>query len=115
MYTNLLFDHTFIYLFRKRALVHHPDRHASASDAERKEQEKKFKEVGEAYSILTDPKKRVRYDNGQDLDDMGGHGMHDIDPTQVFTSFFDNAGGYSGNPFFQTGGFSGGNFSFQFG
>uniref|UniRef100_A0A6M2DFZ9 DnaJ homolog subfamily C member 7 n=1 Tax=Xenopsylla cheopis TaxID=163159 RepID=A0A6M2DFZ9_XENCH len=101
--------------YRKRALVHHPDRHASASEAERKEQEKKFKEVGEAYSVLADPKKRVRYDNGQDLEDMDGHGMHaDIDPTQVFTSFFDNAGGYSGSSFFQTG-FPGGNFSFQFG
>lgn len=95
--------------------MHHPDRHASASEAERKEQEKKFKEVGEAYSVLADPKKRVRYDNGQDLEDMDGHGMHaDIDPTQVFTSFFDNAGGYSGSSFFQTG-FPGGNFSFQFG
>jgi DnaJ family protein C protein 7 len=33
--------------YRKRALVHHPDRHANASDEEKKEQEKKFKEIGE--------------------------------------------------------------------
>lgn len=57
--------------FRKRALVHHPDRHAGASDNERREQERKFKEVGEAYGVLSDPKKRARYDQGQDLDEDG--------------------------------------------
>lgn len=56
--------------YRKRALVHHPDRHASASDNEKKEQEKKFKELGEAYGILSDPKKKARYDSGQDMDDI---------------------------------------------
>lgn len=43
--------------YRKRALVHHPDRHSSATEEEKKEQEKKFKEVGEAYGVLTDAKK----------------------------------------------------------
>lgn len=54
----------------ERALIHHPDRHANATDEEKKDQEKKFKEVGEAYTILSDPAKRSRYDNGQDLDEM---------------------------------------------
>lgn len=61
--------------YRKRALVHHPDRHANASDSEKKEQEKKFKEVGEAYGILSDPKKKCRYDSGQDMEDFGCGGM----------------------------------------
>ena len=56
--------------YRKRALVHHPDKHASKSEDEKVEQEKKFKEIGEAYAILSDPKKRARYDSGQDLEDV---------------------------------------------
>lgn len=63
--------------YKKRALIHHPDRHANATEAERREQEKMFKELGEAYGVLSDPKKKMRYDNGQDLDMDGmDHGMH---------------------------------------
>jgi DnaJ family protein C protein 7 len=36
------------------------DRHAGATDDEKKEHEKKFKEVGEAYGVLSDTKKRTR-------------------------------------------------------
>lgn len=84
--------------YRKRALLHHPgaytqnvllecrvffcailchvtflcsDRHSSASSEVQKEEEKKFKEVGEAFSVLSDAKKRSRYDSGQDLEDDG--------------------------------------------
>ncbi|OAD60073.1 DnaJ like protein subfamily C member 7 [Eufriesea mexicana] len=55
--------------YRKRAMVHHPDRHPNATEGEKKEQEKKFKEVGEAYGILSDPKKRSCYDSGHDIDE----------------------------------------------
>ncbi|XP_044750122.1 dnaJ homolog subfamily C member 7 [Coccinella septempunctata] len=96
--------------YRKRALIHHPDRHANASEGEKKEQEKKFKEVGEAYGVLSDPKKKCRYDSGQDMEDFGC-GMSDIDPSQVFQSFFNTAHGQE----YTFGSSFPGGFSFQFG
>nr|ACO15085.1 DnaJ homolog subfamily C member 7 [Caligus clemensi] len=87
--------------YRKRALVHHPDRHSNASEKERVEHEKIFKEVGEAYGILSDRKKRSKYDNGGDYESG-------VDPTQVFQTFFGTGmqEGFSGMP---------GGYHFQFG
>lgn len=105
--------------YRKRALIHHPDRHAHATPEERKEEEIKFKEVGEAYAVVSDPKKRQRYDNGHDIDDLDGmhSGFNDIDPNVIFQSFFGGGGhhfDFGGGGGGGGGGFPGG-FSFQFG
>ncbi|XP_076445669.1 dnaJ homolog subfamily C member 7-like [Babylonia areolata] len=110
--------------YKKRALIHHPDRHAHATKEEQKEEERKFKELGEAYSVLSDSKKRARYDNGQDLEDMtDGGGFGDVDPNQIFQAFFGGGMG-GGMPGFSFGGGGGagpgaggfpGGFSFQFG
>ncbi|XP_039763268.1 dnaJ homolog subfamily C member 7 [Pararge aegeria] len=98
--------------YRKRALVHHPDRHADATDVERREQERRFKEVGEAYGVLSDPKKRVRYDRGQDLDE-DGFGMSDMDPNMAFQTHFNR--GAQHFDFSAGNAFQGSAFSFQFG
>ena len=98
------------------------DRHSSATEEEKKEAEKKFKEIGEAYGVLSDAKKRNRYDQGHDIDDLegGGHGYSsDIDPNQIFQAFFSQGGGgcQGGAQHFTFGGQGGmpGGFSFQFG
>lgn len=79
--------------YRKRALIHHPDRHANASDEEKREEEKKFKEVGEAYAVLSDKQKKNRFDSGQDLDDV------EFDPSQMYHQFFSFTSDY-GQPTF---------------
>jgi len=44
--------------FRKLSMKYHPDRNNGD-----KESENKFKEINTAYSVLSDPDKRMRYDN----------------------------------------------------
>ncbi|XP_022103561.1 dnaJ homolog subfamily C member 7-like isoform X2 [Acanthaster planci] len=72
--------------YKKHALLHHPDRHSNKTEEVQKAEEVKFKEVGEAYNVLSDSKKKMRYDSGQDLDDLEGFG--DFDPTDIFSSLF---------------------------
>ena len=49
-------------------MKYHPDKNASKSDEEKVESEKMFREVGEAYEILTDPEKKKNYDEGVDVE-----------------------------------------------
>ena len=44
--------------FRKLSIKLHPDKQAGKSDKEKKDAEAKFKEVNEAYQVLSDEKKR---------------------------------------------------------
>ena len=56
--------------YRKQAILHHPDKHVSESEARQMAEEELFKEVGEAYSVLSDPNKRAWYDLQVDLQSM---------------------------------------------
>lgn len=85
--------------YRKAALKWHPDKWQNASEAEKKKAEEQFKEVNEAYSILSDDQKRARYDQFGFNDPMGGAGYGgaegfggaDFDPFDIFNTFFGGA------------------------
>jgi DnaJ homolog subfamily C member 9 len=48
--------------YRRAALVHHPDKHATASEDARAAASLKFQQVGFAYAVLGDDKRRAKYD-----------------------------------------------------
>ncbi len=78
--------------YRKLALKWHPDRNPK----NKAEAEKQFKEINEAYQVLSDSKKRQAYDQfGKAAFEQGG-----------------GPGGFAGNPF--GGGFGGGPFTWTY-
>jgi len=44
--------------YRVMAVKWHPDKHQQAGEEAMQEAEKKFKDIGEAYSVLSDPQKK---------------------------------------------------------
>ena len=81
--------------FHKMAMKYHPDRNPGDASAE-----EKFKEVNEAYSVLSDPDKKAKYDR---------FGFAGVDP-----SYGAGEGGFSGG-FGESGfrGFSSSDFGFD--
>ena len=65
--------------YRKNAMKYHPDRNPGDKEAE-----EKFKEIGEAYEVLSDPDKKARYDQ---------YGFAGVDPN------FGAGAGYGGAGF----------------
>lgn len=90
--------------YRKAALKWHPDRWVSGSDEEKKTAESKFKEASEAYSVLSDPDKKAKYDQfgfagvdgaaGQDWSQGFGN-LNDI-LNNLFGGAFSGFGGFGG-------------------
>ena len=94
--------------YRKAALKWHPDRWVNGTEAEKKTAEEKFKEASEAYSVLSDPDKKARYDQygfagvsgDPGMDWSGGFGdLNDI-LNNIFGGF---GGGFNFNDLFGGG------------
>lgn len=86
--------------FRKLAMKYHPDRN-KAPDAEAK-----FKEINEAYEVLSDEQKRKTYDQFG-FDGLNSQGFSGGDPFDIFNQFFGGRGNAS-NVHFSFGGDEGG-------
>jgi len=83
--------------FKKLALKHHPDRNPNS----KKEAEEKFKELAEAYEVLSNKDKRERYDR------FGHEGLRGQNVGQyasaedIFSAFGDIFGGGGGGGIFE--------------
>lgn len=93
--------------YRKLALQWHPDKWVNGTDAEKKTAEEKFKEASEAYSVLSDPDKKAKYDQfghagveGQ----TGGFDFSGFNLNDLLNNIFGGGFGGFGGGF---GGFSG--------
>jgi DnaJ family protein B protein 4 len=64
--------------YRKLAMKWHPDRNPNNKDLA----EKEFKKISDAYSILSDPKKKNNYDN------YGTSDINDLKPEDIFQNVF---------------------------
>ena len=95
--------------YRKLAIKWHPDRN-SESEESKKIAQKKFIDIGDAYNVLSDPKKKQMYDAGMDPlnPDQGGMpggadmGGMSVDPSEIFKFFGGNGKGGSSKVFFTT-------------
>ena len=97
--------------YRELALKHHPDR---VGAEHKKEAEEKFKEISEAYAVLSDPQKRSAYDQYGHAGFDQRYSTEDIFRGADFSSIFESMGG-SGSVFedllgglFGVGGMGGG-------
>ncbi|KAI0928732.1 hypothetical protein AcW2_004647 [Taiwanofungus camphoratus] len=55
--------------YRRLALTHHPDKHTTASDSAKADASLKFQQIGFAYAVLSDEKRRKRYDGSGRTDE----------------------------------------------
>ena len=83
--------------YRKLAMKYHPDRVSTMSDTEKKQAEDKFKELQEAYAVLSDPQKKQMYEQfghaGFQGATGGGFQGGGASFDDIMSSFFGDMGG----------------------
>lgn len=82
--------------YRKLAMKYHPDR---VSPEKRKEAEEQFKEISEAYAVLSDSNKRTQYDRFGHAGINNQYSAEDIFRGTDFSSIFEDLGFGSGSIF----------------
>jgi len=92
--------------YRKLAMKYHPDR---VAPEKRKESEEQFKEISEAYAVLSDQNKRAQYDRFGHAGINNQYSSEDIFRGADFGSIFEDMGFGGGifNDIFSSFGFSG--------
>ena len=75
--------------YRELAMKHHPDR---VGAEHKKEAEERFKEISEAYAVLTDPQKRAAYDQYGHAGFDQRYTTEDIFRNADFSSVFEDLG-----------------------
>lgn len=91
--------------YRQSALKHHPDR---VPTEQKKEAEEKFKEISEAYAVLSDPQKKKLYDQYGHAGIDSRYSTEDIFRSANFSDIFGNSGfGDIFEQFFSDFGFGG--------
>lgn len=99
--------------YKKLAVKWHPDRWGDKPEADQKKAEENFKEVAEAYEVLSDPQKRQRYDQfgHEGLNGAGGYGgFGGTSAEDLFKDIFGAFHGFGGGGGFDDifSGFAGG-------
>ena len=91
--------------YKKAAMKWHPDKWASKSDSQKKNAEKKFKDVSEAYEVLSNPDKKKNYDlygepgirNNMNFNNnpFNMHGMNSFNQGRTHFVFTSNGNSFS--------------------
>lgn len=97
--------------YKKAALKYHPDKQSNKSDDEKKKAEETFKEINEAYSVLSDETKKHNYDTYGNPDGPGASGSYQYSGSAAdIEEMLRKAGFYFGGGFDGFPGFGGGDF-----